>query len=149
MAELIHKLRPHVTAFSATVPKQEHGDTVTVGGKVIGILNMTDILKDSKEEYRDAGVYITIDDELGETQLCLAPKAYDIYIKSHGELHLGDIILAEGRVHRLDTTHSYEGARGKTVTVDKHEQETIRVLSYQVKPLPEDKTKKVVAPKAE
>lgn len=139
--EIVQKLKPYVTAFSAAIPTQhKHGDTVTVGGVVTGVLNLMELLSGAlDEELKTEGVYVTLDDGIGEVNLCLAPKAYQIYEKKFGPLQVGSIILAEGKVFRVDTTHSYEGARGKKITVDKHKQDTIRVLGYQAAPLPEDK----------
>lgn len=139
--ELIEKLQPYVTSFSTTVENhQKHGDTVTVGGVVKSIVNLMDLLSGTDDT---EGVYITLDDGVGEVSLCLAPKAFEIYEKKFGPLEVGKVILSEGKVFRLDTTHTYEGARGKKVTVDKHKKDTIRVLGYQAAPLPDEEPKKV------
>jgi hypothetical protein len=147
--ELIEKLQPYVTAFSTTVENhQKHGDKVVVGGVVTHVLNMVELLSGAlEEEFKTDGIYIMLDDGVGEISLCLAPKAYDIYVQKFGPLEVGKVILAEGMVFRLDTTHSYEGARGKKVTVDKHEKDTVRVLGYQAAPLPEDKPKRILTVK--
>jgi hypothetical protein len=149
MADLMNKLKPYVSVFSAAVPLQcKHGDTVTVGGKVTGIVNMKELLKNAlDDEFKNEGVYLTLDDEIGEVQVCIGPKAYEIFEAKYGEVKVGDVLLAGGRVHVLDTTHSYEGARGKTVTVDMHKDETIRILAYQIAPLPDEQPKKILEPK--
>jgi hypothetical protein len=151
MTELWQKLQPYVSVFSAALPLNcEHGDTVTVGGKVTSILNMMEIMQDSTDEgLRNEGIYITLDDGIGENNLCLAQKAYKIFQAKYGEIKVGDVLLAEGKVYRLDTTHSYEGARGKKITVDKHKTETLRVLAYDVVPFRDEEPKKVVEPKVE
>jgi hypothetical protein len=144
--ELVQQLQPYVTAFSTTVQNHsKHGDTVAVGGVVTSVLNLMELLSNAlDEEFRTEGVYVTLDDGIGEFSVCLAPKAYEIFEKKYGKLEVGKVILAEGKVFRLDTTHSYEGARGKKVTVDKHKKDTIRVLAYLAAPLPEEKPKKIL-----
>lgn len=136
MTNLIQRLKPFVSTFSASLKADSHGETVTVGGKVTAILNMTDF---------GEGIYVTLDDSIGETQIVLSPKAYELYTKHNGELKKGDEVLVEGKVLRLDTSHSYVDKKGKKITVDKHKTETVRVLAYQIAPLPEDKPKKVKA----
>ena len=148
MTELVQKLKEHVTVFSAAIPTQcEHGDEVKVGGKVTAILNLSEILQESNHDTE--GIYITLDDGVGETQLCLPPRAYELYLENFGELAIGDVLLAQGRVHYLDTTHTFEGSRGKKVTVDKHPEDTIRVLTYLLVPFSNEKPKKVIKPKSE
>lgn len=145
--ELVKKLKPYVSTFSEAVSTQyKHGDVITVGGVVTDILNMMELFPDS---LGTEGVYVTLDDGIGINQMAIAPKAFQIYQKNHGEIKVGDILLAEGRLFRLDTTHTYEGPRGKKVTVDNHKEETLRVLAYQVAPLPDDKPKKVLEPTVE
>jgi aspartyl-tRNA synthetase len=136
MTNLIQRLQPFVTTFSASLKGDSHGETVTVGGKVTAILNMTDF---------GEGIYVTLDDSVGEVETVLSPKAYELYVKHSGELKKGDEVLVEGKVMRLDTSHSYNDKKGKKVTVDKHKTETVRVLAYQIAPLPKDKVKKVKA----
>lgn len=137
---LIQRLKPYVSAFSEEIAaKHKHGERLIVGGTVTGILNLSQLLESSfDEELRKEGVYVTLDDGVGECTVVLVPLALDAYEATYGPLQKGDIILAEGRVFRLDTTHTYKGAKGKTVTVDKHDKETVRVLSYQLAPLPEE-----------
>ena len=148
--ELVQKLKPYVSTFSEAVSTQyKHGDVITIGGVVTDILNMMELLSDTDKPNTTEGVYVTLDDGIGINNMVIAPKAFEIYQKNHGKISVGDILLAEGRLFRLDTTHTYEGPRGKTVTVDKHEEETLRVLAYQVAPLPEDEPKKVLAPTVE
>lgn len=142
--ELVQKLKPYVSTFSAAIPTQyKHGDVITVGGVVTDILNMMDLLSSAhKQEDRTEGVYLTLDDGIGLNQIAIAPKAFDVYIKNNGMIKIGDTLIAEGRLFRLDTTHTFEGPRGKKMTVDKHTEETVRVLAYQIALLPEDKPKK-------
>lgn len=143
MTELIQRLQPYVSHFSLEIPKKcKHGDTVTVGGRITSIVNLTDF--DVNE-----GVYLTIDDDIGEFSASIAPKAYGIYKEKFGDLAIGDTVLLFGRVFCVDTTHSYVGRNGKRVTVDNHKEETKRILVAQVAPLPKEKPKKVVEPKAE
>lgn len=151
MVSLWQELEPYVSAFSATLPlRHQHGDTVTVGGEVTGILNMMNIMQDAYEEdFRTDGVYVTLDDGIGESYLCVAPTAFQTYEEKHGELKIGQVVLVEGKLHRLDTTHSYKNAKGKKVTIDKHPDDALRVLVYQMAPLPKKTKKKIVKPKAE
>jgi aspartyl-tRNA synthetase len=128
MTNLVQRLKPFVTKFSASLNANSHGETVTVGGKVTAILNMTDF---------GEGVYLTLDDGIGETQVVLSPKAYELYVKNNGELNKDDAVIVEGKVGRLDTSHSYDDKKGKKITVNKHKTETVRVLSYQIALLPE------------
>lgn len=138
MTNLIQKLKPFVSNFSASIKSDSHGETVTVGGKVTAILNMTDF---------GEGIYVTLDDSIGEIQAVLSEGALEKFVSHNGELKVGSEVLVEGRVFRLDTSHSYEDKRGKKVTVDKHKSETVRVLAYQIAALPEEKPKKVKAKK--
>jgi aspartyl-tRNA synthetase len=135
MTSLFQQLKPFVNTFSASIKPDSHGETVTVGGKVVAILNMTAF---------DEGIYVTLDDGIGESQIVLSPKAYELYEKNNGELKLDDIVVVEGRVLRLDTSHSYDDKKGEKVTVNKHKTETVRVLSYQIAPLPEEPLKQEV-----
>lgn len=143
---LISQLKPYVTAFSAEIPlKFKHTDVVVVGGVVKNILNLHQLLEDSFEkELREEGVYVTIDDGVGELNLVLAPPAFHSYQAAFGELKTGDVILTEGRVFQLDTTHTYQGAQGKRITVDNHDQ-SLRVLVYNLAPVPPSK-REVVLP---
>jgi hypothetical protein len=143
--ELIKKLQSHVTSFSTAVPTHKHGDTVVVGGVVTGILNLNELLSGAlDEQFKTEGIYFMLDDGVGETSVCLPPKAFDWFNKKYGSLKEGQVILVEGRIFRLDTTHTFEGARGKKITVDKHDKDTIRVVGYALMPLPEDKPKKIL-----
>lgn len=142
MSNLIQRLQPYVSTFSAALKtKFQHGDTVIVGGKVTSVLNLMELVQENSEGLNKEGVYVTLDDSIGEIQLVLSPKAFFSYEKVFGTLKTGDAILAEGRVFRLDTSHSYKNKSGVKVTSDKHKTETIRVLSYQVAPLPEGEPK--------
>lgn len=145
MAEtLVKKLKPYVTTFSAAVSSQyEHGDTITVGGMVTNIWNVAELLQDATDEaFKQEGVYITLDDGVGQNHVVLP---YPMFLKKN--ITAGDIFLAEGRVCILDTTHTYEGARGKKVTVDKHKTETLRILAWDMIPLPKKEPRKVAEPK--
>jgi aspartyl/asparaginyl-tRNA synthetase len=135
MTNLFQQLKPFVTAINSSIKADSHGKTVTVGGKVIAILNMTDF---------GEGIYLTLEDGIDEVQVVLSPKAYESYVKHSGELKKNDVVLVEGRVVNLDTSHSYEDKKGKKVTVNKHKTETVRVLSYQIAPLPEGPLKETV-----
>lgn len=139
---LIQQLKPFVSAFSAEIPlKFTHKDVVTIGGQVKSILNLAHLLETSfDKELREEGIYVTIDDGVGETNIVIAPPALDIYEKHHGPLHIDDVIVAEGRVFRLDTTHTYQGAQGKRITTDNHKYENLRVLVYQLAPVAPQKT---------
>ena len=142
MVRLINQLEPHVSVFSATLPEREHGDDVVVGGKVTGMLNMMSIVQDtSDKELKEEGIYITIDDEIGETELCIPQKAFHRFEETFKPLAIGDVILAKGRVYHLNPTHTYEGPKGKKITVDKEEEKTLRVVASQVLLFPYEEAK--------
>lgn len=144
MADLIRKLKPHVSTFSAAVPTHyKHGDTITVGGVITNVLNMTELLDYEEDDSNQLGVYITLDDGIGKNEIVL-PNHLFLKAKQLFDMKLGDVVLAEGRLFRVDTTHTYEGQRGKKVTVDNHDTETLRVLTYIISPLPEENLKKEV-----
>lgn len=146
MDNIVQLLKPHITTFSAAVPLQhKHGDVVTVGGRIVGILNLHDLLKNSlNEEFQDEGVYLTLDDGVGVSQVVIPGIAYEKYVEEFN-LREGVVVVAKGKVAELDTTHTYKNKRGKTETTDAHKEQTIRVLSWQVRPL-EEKVDKVKEP---
>lgn len=138
MTELVQKLKPYVTAFSASLPQREVGERVIVGGVVQSVVNIGQLFEGTNEEgYTGEGVYIIVDDALGEANICLHQQAYDIYQKNYGAMEPGDIILSEGLIGVVDTTHTFKGALGKRITTDIHTEDTRRVLSYQAVPLPD------------
>ena len=142
--ELVQKLIPYVTTFSEAIPVlHKHGDRVTVGGEVTDILNIAELLQEAEEDFREEGVYITLDDGIGINQIVLP---HPIYTKAQDKLKVGDVVLAVGLVQFLDTSHSYQSKQNEQIVVDNHKERTIRVLSYEVKALP-DKPNKVLEPK--
>ncbi|MDK2600516.1 hypothetical protein QO179_23755 [Bacillus stercoris] len=148
---IVQKLKPYVTTFSAAVPIHcKHGDEVTVGGKVTQVLNLSDILKETEDkDFQTEGVYVTLDDGVGNNQIVLPSEIFKKASETFNGINIGDIFLAEGRVFQLDTTHTYKKANGKTVTVDNSNDETTRILAWDIKPLPSEEAKKVVEPQAE
>lgn len=136
MDNIVQLLKPHVSTFSAAVPlKYKHSDEVVVGGKIVGILNLHDLLKDSPNpEDHSEGVYLTLDDGVGLNEVVILSQAYELYLKEF-QLAEGMIVIAKGKIDEVDTTHTYKNKRGKTNTVDNHEDPTIRVLAWQVRPL--------------
>lgn len=138
MTELVQKLRPYVSVFSAALPERKIGDRVVVGGVVTGFVNIGQLFEGTEAAgYSDEGVYVTLDDAIGEVEVCLHQHAYRIYEKNHGPIQLGDVILAEGLIGVVDTTHTFKGPMGKRITTDIHKEDTRRVLSYQAAPLPD------------
>lgn len=146
MENIVQLLKPHISTFSVAVPLQhKHGDVVTVGGTIVGILNLHDLLKNAlNEEFRDEGVYLTLDDGVGLNQVVVPAQAYHVYEKEFG-LKEGMIVVAKGKLAELDTTHTYKNKRGKTETRDNHDTPTIRVFAWQVRPI-EEKVDKVKEP---
>jgi len=150
--DLVQKLKPHVTTFSAAISSQyEHGDQIVVGGAITDMFDMTALHGSVEEEGADeAGVYLTLDDGVGETKVVLPQMAFHEAQESHGSLDVGKVVLVTGRIYRLDTTHTYESKTGKTTTTDNHEQETLRIVAWEISPLPEEEkrvVKSVVKPK--
>lgn len=132
---IVQKLIPHVSTFSEAVPiKYKHGDTITVGGVITEILNVSDLLPKNEEGKDQEGVYVTLDDGVGYNQIVVPTIAYETY-KEQYDLQPGMIVLCEGKVFELDTTHTFKNKRGKTVTIDNHEEQTIRILSWKIEPL--------------
>lgn len=131
MESIVQLLKPHVSAFSAAIPLQhKHGDEVIVGGKIVGILNLHELLQNAENpDFHEEGVYVTLDDGIGLAQVVIPAIAYEAYVEKFN-LGLGKIVLAKGKVSELDTSNTYKNKRGKTVTVDKHKTQTIRVLSW-------------------
>lgn len=144
--ELVQKLKPHVTTFSEAIPVlHKHGDTVTVGGKITDILDIAELLQEAEEDFRSEGVYITLDDGIGINRIVLPYKVF-LHEKEQNYLNVGDVILAEGRVHFLDTSHKYKNKQNEQIVSDNHDKREIRVLTYEVKTLP-DEPNKVLEPK--
>lgn len=136
MENIVQLLKPHVSTFSAALPSQyKHGDEVIVGGKIIGILNLHDLLQNAEsEDFREEGVYLTLDDGVGLNQVVIPAIVYDAYVERFN-LSMGMIVIAKGKVSELDTSNTYKNKRGKTVTVDNHKEQTVRVVSWFVKEL--------------
>jgi hypothetical protein len=131
--ELIGKLQPFVSTFSeALKAKFKHGDEVVVGGIITEVFRLNNWLPEGAE---DEGVYVKLDDGIGYNHLVIPTEAFDQFVEEY-DLDLGSLILAEGRLFTVNTTHSYE-LQGKTVTVDNHKYETTRVLAWELKPLPD------------
>jgi hypothetical protein len=131
--ELISKLQPFVNTFSeALKTKYKHGDQVVVGGVIKEIFHMNNFLPEGSE---DQGVYLKLDDGIGYNYLTVPDIAFQQFVKDH-DLKEGSLVLAEGRLFTVNTTHTYE-LEGKTITTDKHEYETTRILCWEIAPLPD------------
>lgn len=131
---IVKKLRPWVTSFSeAITATAKHGEEVCVGGEITHILNFSDILPDADKE--EVMVYLSLDDGVGVNNVAIPLSAYEVYQKEH-DLKIGDIVLAEGRVFHLNIEH-----KGKKVK--NHPEQTIRVLTWKLSPLPEEEPAEV------
>lgn len=90
--ELIHRLRPLVTTFSAAIDvKYSHGDEIKVGGKIIRIFDLPSIIKNG-----NGMVQIEIDDAVGITTLMVP----DMLLKDGEKLNIDDIVVAKGKVFK-------------------------------------------------
>lgn len=147
MEELVKTLKPFVTTFSEAIPTHcKHGDEVRVGGQIVDVLDMSQIIEGDGEK----GVYITLDDGVGHVNVVLPESAYHKY-KEAFQLDKGMVVLVEGRVFVVDTTHTEkpEQKKGKLPrgkdgevkvrTYNNHDKKTVRVFSWEVTPLPKTK----------
>lgn len=146
MEELVKTLKPFVTTFSEAIPTHcKHGDEVRVGGQIVDVLDMSQIIEGDGEK----GVYITLDDGVGHVNVVLPESAYHKYQEAF-KLDKGMVVLVEGRVFIVDTTHTEkvkpkkgernrDDAEAKVKTYNNHEKKTVRVFSWEVTPLPKTK----------
>jgi hypothetical protein len=88
----------------------------------------------------DMGVYITIDDRLGEIILVVFHSSYYEILKTLGESLVGKVIIAEGQYATLQKSTRFISEAGYIVNSDKHpNRETKpRVFCYDVKLISED-----------
>lgn len=131
--ELVSKLRPFVSAFSEVLKqKHKHGDRVMVGGVIVEVFHMNNWLPDGAE---DEGVYMKLDDGIGIIDIVIPTPAYEACLRDF-EFGIGSVVLAEGKMVTVNTTHSYK-LEGKTITVDNHKNDTTRVAVWEITPLPD------------
>lgn len=130
--ELVHKLQPFVSTFSEVIGSTyNHGDVMTIGGVITVIQRINDFVP--LEE--DQGYYIQLDDGIGINHLIVPTGAVEEFTSNHS-LEIGSIILAEGRLFVVNTAHTYE-LGGQTIVTNNHEDKTMRLLSWQLKTLPD------------
>jgi hypothetical protein len=122
-------LQPHVTAFSAQLSlNSKHGDEVRVGGKVVSVFDSNRLDMNFDAPYgesimptEDTGVYLTVNDELGEVTLVVFQSTYRrILADSGGESLIGKWVVGKGEVAVLDKSMQFITNSGKLVTADSH-----------------------------
>lgn len=133
MEKMVKQLKPFVTTFSGALPTVcKHGDEVSVGGKIVSVMNMSDLIDGPEQK----GVYITLDDGVGLTHVVIPEKAYNEY-KELYNLEIGSVVIAKGKVFVVDTSSTFTPKKKDAYTVDNHKYKTTRVFSWSIKPLPE------------
>lgn len=140
--EFLSILQPHVNAFSAQLLLQhQHEDEVIVGGKVISVFDPNRLDTQFDEPYQqpasvgeDMGVYITIDDSLGQIILLVFQSTYLEILKNLGEPLVGKMIIAGGQYAKLNKSMTFLTESGKLAKTNSHpNEETIpRVFCYQM-----------------
>lgn len=139
--EIISALQPQITAFSAQLLlSHKHGDEVKVGGKVISVFDPR-LLGFSSDSFpslgvMDMGVYLTVDDGLGEIIIVLFESIYENLLIEAEEGSLeGKILLAEGQYAILDKSMDFMTAARRLVRIDSHPSKETKplVLSYEAK----------------
>jgi len=137
------KLKPYIECYGAELPlKYSHGDEVMVGGKIVSIFELGNIIgdlldqRDPKDSLGEEGIYITLDDGIQPFQVVLHRDIYRFY-KGKYNLKIGDVIVVKGKLAFLDTTHR-EVEKGKIIEQNNHdEQGQFRVLAWDVKLIPD------------
>lgn len=130
--KIIAQLQPFVSTFSEALrAKYKHGDEVVVGGLIVEVFRMNDWLPEGSN---DEGVYLKLDDGVGYNHIVIPTKAFNQFEKEYN-LEVGSLVLANGRMFTVNTTHTYE-LHGKTISLDNHKYETTRVLAWELSPLP-------------
>jgi len=90
---LVSKLRPWVTTFSEAIRYQcQHKDELRVGGKIVRIFNLADIMGDEKEM-----AYLTLDDDVGQISLMVPGSIYN-KLNSKYSFKEDMVVLADGKL---------------------------------------------------
>jgi hypothetical protein len=152
--EFLAILRPHITAFSEQLPLNfNHGDEVIVGGEVISVFDANQLDGDlSKPEFgaialptNDFGVYITIDDKVGQTSLVVFQSVYiELLEKLKVDSLVGKVVIAKGQFAQMNKSTRFMTENAELVDIDKHpDKETLpRVLCYTLNALEQTEKEK-------
>lgn len=136
MSEVVKKIKPFVTTFSPQFNHVEkHGNVETIGGKIVRVLRASDILEEVPDDEMSSGVYLTVDDDIGEMSIYLPRSVSETFENKNGELTLGTLVLAQGRVHVLNTVHESIMNNGNKSIIHISPNETIRLLAYTLIPI--------------
>mgnify|MGYP002398712452 CR=1 FL=1 len=131
MLEIYHKVKPHVTAWSVSLPQCEHGQEVLVGGKLLQVMDLSPLVEEE-------GVYLTLDDGLGTISIVMPSSAYE-HFQHQLSFQKGDLLLARGRVFVLNTTPPPSKKKKNNRKEPKpHPEKTIHVFSWELLPIPEE-----------
>jgi hypothetical protein len=135
---IIDKLKKAgVGLFSAQLKSVNHGTQVCVGGEIKQIVDTSQWMTDEQlEAGTDPGVYITLDDKVGETTIVVPIKLYNDYVEKHNPV-LGDIAIAVGKVICLEFKGVDEITK-RPYKIKKHPEQTTYVACYYIGPLPEE-----------
>ena len=104
------RLKKWVTDYSALLKDKEHGDSVTVGGKVIEVETI-----DFQEE-EDTTCFILINDGVGEVSIMIPPGVYDEY---EDDLKEDNVLILKGRVFSISDSHSNKETKVIAYSVEK------------------------------
>ena len=138
MQGVVTLLKEHVTTFSTMIKKESHGRDVVVGGVVTNILDIGELLGVDEEGTYVEGVYLTVDDGIGEYTVIFSKEYYDSLVMLDKDLFTTDrILLFTGKVFALDTTHTYPNRFDKIVKTHNKTEETTSILSWKVVTLAE------------
>jgi hypothetical protein len=135
---MIEKLKKAgVGMFSGQLKHIEHGVQVCVGGEIKSVVDTSLWLTDEQLEAGiDAGVYITLDDQVGETTIVVPTKHYREQSEKHS-LKVGDVAIAVGKMMRIEFKGVEEQSR-RPYKIKNHPEQTTYVACYYIGPLPEE-----------
>ena len=136
----IHELiKEHVTGYSAEIPsKFHHGDEISVGGRVISVFDanlLSPGLRPVEDDAKDFGVYIVLDDGLGEIQLTIFQSMYRRLLEeSDGDI-MGKLIVGTGQYIVISKSTAAKDFRGRDIIIPTHpdKEERPKVFGFDVK----------------
>ncbi|GGE67864.1 hypothetical protein [Priestia taiwanensis] len=115
--DIVKFLKERVTLFSPGLDRCMNGENVTVGGIVTSILDIGSLLPLTEDGKEQEGVYICLDDRLGSITVVLSTESFRL-LQSITPIKQGSLLLVEGNVHLLNTSHTWLEEDGSEVRVD-------------------------------
>lgn len=152
--EFLAILRPHITAFSAQLPLSfNHGDEVVVGGEVLSVFDANELDYDPAKPQlgalalpaNDYGVYITIDDKVGQTSLVVFQSVYiELLQRLKVDSLVGKVVIAKGQFAQMNKSTRFLTENAEFIDIEKHPDEEAlpRVLCYTLNALEQTEKEK-------